>query len=125
MMERLLESLVQIVVLLGVSPLVSGIVKFLKARLQTRRGPSILQPYRDLHKLFRKGMVIPDTASWIFSATPYVVFLSALAAGLMIPLISTEACRCSAVCWPWCIFSAWHGSFSRLAVSTPAVHSAV
>jgi formate hydrogenlyase subunit 4 len=91
MMKPLLESLVQIVLLLAVSPLVSGIIKSLKARLQTRRGPGILQPYRDLHKLFRKGMVIPDTASWIFSATPHIVFLSALAAGLMIPLISTEA----------------------------------
>jgi Formate hydrogenlyase subunit 4 len=90
-MKPLVESLVQIVLLLAVAPLVSGIIKLLKARLQTRRGPGILQPYRDLHKLFRKGMVIPDTASWIFSATPYVVFLSALVAGLMIPLISAEA----------------------------------
>ena len=91
MMKPLLESLVQIVVLLAVSPLVSGVIKLFKARLQTRRGPGILQPYRDLHKLFRKGMVIPGTASWIFSATPYVVFLSVLVAGLMIPLISAEA----------------------------------
>ena len=48
----------------------------MKARLQTRRGPAIWQPYRDLHKLLRKGMVIPDTASWLFSVTPYVVFLN-------------------------------------------------
>ena len=91
MMKALVESSVQIVLLLAIAPLVSGIIKLLKARLQTRRGPGILQPYRDLHKLFRKGMVIPDTASWIFSAAPYVVFLSALVAGLMLPLISTEA----------------------------------
>ena len=91
MMERLLQSLVQIVLLLAISPLIGGVIKTLKARLQTRRGPGILQPYRDLHKLFRKGMVIPETASWIFSATPYVVFLSALVAGLMIPLVSAEA----------------------------------
>lgn len=91
MIKALVESLVQIVLLLAIAPLVSGVIKLLKARLQTRRGPGVLQPYRDLHKLFRKGMVIPDTASWIFSAAPYVVFLSALAAGLMIPLISAEA----------------------------------
>ena len=54
------------------SPLVSGFIKMLKARLQMRRGPGLLQPYRDIHKLLRKGMVIPDTASWLFSATPYV-----------------------------------------------------
>jgi formate hydrogenlyase subunit 4 len=91
MMERLLASLLQVFLLLAVSPLIGGVIKTLKARLQTRRGPGIFQPYRDLHKLFRKGMVIPDSASWIFSATPYVVFLSALVAGLMVPLVSADA----------------------------------
>jgi len=90
-MKLLFEAIVQVVLLLALSPLVSGVIKTLKARLQTRRGPGILQPYRDLHKLFRKGMVIPDTASWIFGATPYVVFLSAMVAGLMIPMISAQA----------------------------------
>jgi formate hydrogenlyase subunit 4 len=42
-------------------------------------------------KLFRKGMVLPDTASWIFAATPYVVFATAVLAGLMIPMLSAEA----------------------------------
>ena len=50
-------------------------IRTLKARLQTRRGPGIFQPYRDLGKLFRKGMVIPETASWIFAATPWIVVL--------------------------------------------------
>ena len=61
-------AVVQLLLLLTVAPLVSGLIKALKARLQVRRGPDILQPYRDLYKLFQKGMVMPDTASWIFSA---------------------------------------------------------
>src|SRR5450755_1317175 len=85
------KTLLQLAVLLAVSPLLSGCIKTLKARLQTRRGPGVLQPYRDLHKLLRKGMVIPNTASWLFGATPYVVFLTAIVAGLMIPMVSTEA----------------------------------
>ena len=63
----------------------------MKARLQVRRGPGILQPYQELLKLFRKGMVIPETASWIFDATPYVVFATAAIAGLMVPMVSAEA----------------------------------
>jgi formate hydrogenlyase subunit 4 len=63
----------------------------MKARLQTRRGPGILQPYRDLQKLLRKGMVVPDTASWLFPATPYVLFATTLLAGLLIPTISAQA----------------------------------
>lgn len=91
MMEQVLKNLLQLVLLLAVAPLVSGTIKFLKARLQTRRGPGIFQPYRDLHKLFRKGMVIPETASCLFGITPYVVFITAASAGLMVPLLSAEA----------------------------------
>ena len=35
-------------------------------------------------------MVIPDTASWLFSATPYVVFLTTLLAGLMVPMVAAD-----------------------------------
>jgi len=91
MTAALTNSVLQLVLLLLVSPLVSGVIKTLKARLQTRRGPSVLQSYRDIIKLLRKGMVIPETASWIFSATPYVVFGTATLVGLMIPMTTTHA----------------------------------
>lgn len=91
MTEALLQTLVQFILLLGIAPLVSGFIKTMKARFQTRRGPGVLQPYRDLYKLLRKGMVIPETASWLFLATPYVVFLTTALAGLMIPMVSTDA----------------------------------
>src|SRR6266550_3760407 len=73
------------------SPLITGFSKMLKARFQTRLGPPILQPYRDLHKLLRKGMVVPETASWIFSATPYALFATTLLAALLIPTVSAQA----------------------------------
>lgn len=91
MTSALLFAPIQLLLLLVVSPLVGGVIKTLKARMQTRRGPGILQPYRDLYKLFRKGMVIPESASWIFSAAPVVVFATAAAVGLMIPMITAEA----------------------------------
>ena len=84
-------AVLQLLLLLAVAPLVSGLIRTLKARFQVRRGPDIVQPYRDLYKLFRKGMVLPDTASWIFTATPYVVFCATAIAGLMIPMISAQA----------------------------------
>jgi formate hydrogenlyase subunit 4 len=91
MIERLTENAAQFLLLLLLSPLVTGVIRTLKARLQTRRGPGILQPYRDLRKLFSKGMVIPETASWIFTATPWVVFFSTILAGLMIPMVAADA----------------------------------
>jgi formate hydrogenlyase subunit 4 len=81
----------QIALVLFVSPLITGLIRTLKARLQTRRGPGTLQPYRDLHKLLRKGMVIPDTASWIFPSTPYVLFATTLLAGLLVPTVFVKA----------------------------------
>ena len=53
-----------LLVLLG--PLVTGIIQKLKARLQCRQGAGVLQPYRDLAKLLRKGTVQADTASGFF-----------------------------------------------------------
>jgi formate hydrogenlyase subunit 4 len=91
MIVILAKSGLQLLLLLLVAPLLSGIIRTMKARLQTRRGPGILQPYRDLFKLLRKGMVIPDTASWIFSAAPYMVFATATLVGLMIPMMATDA----------------------------------
>jgi formate hydrogenlyase subunit 4 len=91
MIAQAVALLCQIALLLFLSPLITGVIRTLKARIQTRRGADIFQPYRDLLKLLRKGMVIPDTASWIFSATPYILFLTTLLAGLMIPAVSAQA----------------------------------
>jgi len=90
MIGAILKTLAQLALLAALAPLVTGFIRLLKARLQMRRGPSPLQPYRDLHKLLRKGMVIPDSASWLFSATPYVLFLSTLLAGLMVPMVAAD-----------------------------------
>ena len=90
MTGALVKTVAQLVLLLMLAPLVSGLIKTLKARLQMRRGPGLLQPYSDIYKLLRKGMVIPNTASWLFSATPYVVFLATLLAGLMAPMVADD-----------------------------------
>jgi formate hydrogenlyase subunit 4 len=90
-MTTVLSLLVQLILMLAMAPLVCGFIKLAKARFQTRIGPGILQPYQDLYKLLRKGMVIPDTASWLFHAAPVIVFVSTLLAGLMVPLIAAEA----------------------------------
>src|SRR6516225_10659546 len=83
--------ILQTVLLLALAPLVSGCIKNWKAKLQNRRGPRIWQPYLDLAKFLRKDMVISEHASWIFRAMPYVLFISTLLAGLMMPLLSTTA----------------------------------
>ncbi len=90
MMAAVFEVLAQLALLLILAPLVTGFIRLMKARLQMRRGPSLLQPYREIYKLLGKGMVLPDTASWLFTATPWVVFVATLLAGLMVPAISDQ-----------------------------------
>jgi formate hydrogenlyase subunit 4 len=82
--------IIQIVLLLTLSPFIVGLIRKVKARLQCRRGAGILQPYADLAKLFRKQPVVSSTTSWIFTATPYIVFSSTLAAGLLVPIFVSQ-----------------------------------
>jgi len=91
MKPDLLAILLQMVLLLLLSPFISGCIRNWKARLQNRRGPPIVQPYYDLAKFLRKDMVISEHASWVFSAAPYVVFITALLVGLMVPMVTTRA----------------------------------
>jgi len=81
----------QTILVLLLAPLVTGCIRNWKAKLQNRRGPRIWQPYSDLIKFLRKDMVISEHASWVFSLAPYMVFLSALLAGLLVPTVSTQA----------------------------------
>ncbi len=90
-MTLVISILLQTLLLLALAPLISGCIKNWKAKLQTRRGPRVWQPYLDLVKFLRKGMVISEHASWIFRAMPYVLFISTLLAGLMMPLVSVSA----------------------------------
>lgn len=87
----LLAVVLQTFLLLALAPLISGCIKNWKAKLQNRRGPRVWQPYFDLLKFLRKDMVISEHASWMFRAMPYVLFISTLLAGLMMPLVSVAA----------------------------------
>jgi formate hydrogenlyase subunit 4 len=81
----------QTALLLVLAPLITGCIRNWKARLQNRRGPRVWQPYSDLIKFLRKDMVISEHASWVFSAAPYVVFITALLVGLMVPMVTVQA----------------------------------
>jgi formate hydrogenlyase subunit 4 len=76
----------QAALVLLLAPLLSGVIRNWKAKLQNRRGPRMWQPYFDLVKFLRKDMVISEQASGVFVAAPYVVFATSLLAGMMVPL---------------------------------------
>lgn len=83
-------AVLQVLVILALAPLLSGVIKKVKAFFQIRRGPSVLQPYYDIIKLMRKDSVVSENASWIFHASPAISFTSMLAAGLLMPVYTAN-----------------------------------
>jgi formate hydrogenlyase subunit 4 len=86
-MTMYLLAVGQALLALALAPGLVGFVRWLKARLQSRRGAPPWQPYRELRKLFGKEVVMSNNASWLFRFTPYLVFSSTLVVALLIPLI--------------------------------------
>jgi formate hydrogenlyase subunit 4 len=81
---------VQALVYLLLAPLLVGWVRKAKAVLQNRRGASVLQPARNLRKLFAKEARVAHTASPLFRVTPYIVFTATWLAAAAVPLIATK-----------------------------------
>jgi formate hydrogenlyase subunit 4 len=88
MFNRILFNLIQVLVVLAFAPLVSGVASRLKEIVQSKRGPSIFQPYRDLWKLFHKDEIVSEESSWIFRFTPYIVFVTPVFVTLLIPVLT-------------------------------------
>ncbi len=79
-----------LVVVLG-APLLAGVIRRTKARLQGRRGAGIFQPYWDLRKLLVKEVVIAENTSWVFRLTPYVAIGTMLLSAFIVPVLTTAA----------------------------------
>jgi formate hydrogenlyase subunit 4 len=87
-MDALVLMLAQLIVGIALAPLLFGITRKTKARLQYRRGASVLQPYRDLAKWWAKDPVESDAASPLTAAVPVVVLATMLLAVLLVPLVA-------------------------------------
>lgn len=75
----------QMLLVLLLAPLLTGITRKVKARLLRRHGPPLIQPYRDLIRLLRKEVVLAENASWLFRMIPYFIFAATWVAAALIP----------------------------------------
>jgi formate hydrogenlyase subunit 4 len=73
------------------APGLVGLIRWMKARLQNRRGAPAWQPYLELRKLFGKEVVVSENASWLFRAAPFVVFASTVAAAALVPVLAAPS----------------------------------
>lgn len=88
MANRIIFNVIQVLVVMVFAPLIKGILNRIKENIQSKRGPSIIQPYRDIWKLFHKDEVISEQSSWIFRATPYIIFVTPIFVALLIPVLT-------------------------------------
>jgi len=80
---------VQMFAVLALAPLLLGFTRKVRARLLRRRGPPVLQPYRDILKLIRKEAVLAQNASWLFRSAPYMIFAATWVAAALVPTFAT------------------------------------
>lgn len=78
----------QALLLLLSAPLFSGFARRLRARVQSRKGPPLLQNYRDIVKLVKRQEVLSEQSGWIFRLTPYLSMATMLAVALVIPVLA-------------------------------------
>ena len=75
----------QMALVLLLAPLLTGLVRKVKARLLRRQGAPIIQPYRDLLRLMRKEVVLAESASWLFRVIPYLIFAATWVGAALVP----------------------------------------
>lgn len=88
---NLLFPLLQALVLFALAPLLSGVTRVARARLHNRRGPGVLQEYRDLIKLFGRQSIAPDAAGWVFRLMPFVMVGVMLTIATALPVITVAS----------------------------------
>jgi formate hydrogenlyase subunit 4 len=84
-------AVLRAVAVLAAAPLLLGVINRVKAVLAGRRGAPLLQVYRDLAKLLRKGAVYSRTTTWVFRAGPIVALAATVAALAVVPLAGAPA----------------------------------
>jgi formate hydrogenlyase subunit 4 len=88
MTETITYNALQILFVLAIAPLYAGVLSKLKEIVQSKRGPSIFQPYWDLWKLFHKDEIVSEESTWIFRVTPWLVFVTPIFVTVLIPVLT-------------------------------------
>jgi formate hydrogenlyase subunit 4 len=79
----------QMLLVLLLAPLLTGVVRKIKARFLRRQGPPLIQAYLDLVRLMRKEVVLAQSASWLFRVIPYLIFAATWVAASLVPTFQT------------------------------------
>jgi formate hydrogenlyase subunit 4 len=84
-------GVIQLLVVTGGAPLLAGVMRQARARLEGRAGPGIGQPWRDLAKLLRKEPVTPAGTSELFRVAPLVLLATTTVAAGVAPFVASAS----------------------------------
>jgi formate hydrogenlyase subunit 4 len=88
-----LVTLAQVTLFAFLAPLLIGVTRQVRARLEGRVGAGVWQPWRDLRKLLVKEPARARGSSWVLRAGPLVLVISSLVLAALLPLVTTVAER--------------------------------
>ncbi len=82
-----LAAVLQVAVAVAVAPVVMGVTRQTRARLEGRAGAGVGQPWRDLRKLWRKRPIRATATSAVTVAAPIALLGSGLVIAALVPLV--------------------------------------
>ncbi|POZ61246.1 respiratory chain complex I subunit 1 family protein [Chromobacterium alticapitis] len=90
-LQSLPLAIAQAALLLALAPLFTGVSRMIRARMHSRRGPGVLQDYRDIFKLFRRQDVAPGRAGLAFRLAPAVQLSAMLMLAMALPALTRHS----------------------------------
>ncbi len=81
----------QLALVVGLAPVLTGVMRQVRARMEGRAGPGIGQPWRDLRKLLRKESIRPRGTTEVFRVAPLVLVATCLVVAAAAPFVSTAS----------------------------------
>lgn len=76
--------------LVALAPLVIGLMRTVRCRIEGRVGPPVYQPWRDIRKLLTKRRSRPQSASVVFALAPVVLAATTLVVIVLVPVVTTS-----------------------------------
>jgi formate hydrogenlyase subunit 4 len=89
--STLIADATQMVVVVAAAPLLVGVMRQVRARLEGRAGAGVLQPWRDLRKLLRRAPATPIGTGWAFRLAPLMLMGTSLVLAAVVPLLTTAS----------------------------------
>jgi formate hydrogenlyase subunit 4 len=86
-----MTAALQVLLVVAGSPLLVGLMRQIRAWLEGRAGPGVLQSWRDLRKLARKQPVTPRGTSEVFRAAPVLLVATTLVVAAIVPFVGTTS----------------------------------